>query len=221
VKYELNDKNYEARIVPINNHRVLTIVRDISENKKLEKELETKELQNRAILKAIPDLMFVLNRQGVYQDVYAQNSSQFIMPKEKLMGKTIYDVLPKGVYEKIIMTIDKAVKHKTPQTLEYSITINDELNYFEARIVLKENGNFLVIARDVTDDMRNQIVLKESEERFRLAMLATHDGFYDFNPETKLGWYNQKYIDLFKPTNEKNGGKITFTRQIKKECLKP
>jgi len=77
----------------------------------------------------------------------------------------------------------------------------------------------LVIARDVTDDMRNQIVLKESEERFRLAMLATHDGFYDFNPETNLGWYNQKYIDLFKPTNEKKWWENNIYPADKKRVL--
>ncbi len=174
-------------------------ITDITEQKKVEQELRTNELRNKAMLQAIPDFIFVLNRQGVYLDLHASDASKLILPKDELIGKSIYDVLPKELCEKIILNFEKSEKTGKPQTLEYILPINDKIRYFEARIVAKENGNFLTIIKDITHIKQTEIAIKESEERFRLAMLATHDGFYDFDLKNKTGWYNQTYIDLFAP----------------------
>lgn len=194
-----NGKPVTIAFVRDSTKRILT-----NQNAEINKDdLTATEVRNKAILQAIPDIMFVNNKQDVYLDVHANDPSLLIVPKDEIIGKRMSDILPKDLYEKIMTAFANCKKTKEVQILKYSLPILDEIKYFEARIVVKDNGNFLTIIRDITDDKHNQIVLEESEERFRLAMLSTNDGFYDFNPETNMGWYNQKYIDLFNPTNEK------------------
>lgn len=194
-------------------------ITEITEQKKIEQELRANEVRNKAILQAIPDFIFVLNKQGVYLDLHTPDPSKLILPKDELIGKSIYDVLPKEVCKRILLNLERCEKTEKPQTMEYSLSIRDKLKYFEARIVAKENGNFLTIIRDVTDNKHNAMLIKESEERFRLAMLATHDGFYDFDPKSKAGWYNQTYIDLFGPTDEKNWWENNIHPSDKKNVL--
>ncbi len=49
--------------------------RDITDQKRAEHALRTAEQRNSAILRAIPDMMFVLRRDGTYVDYHARDPS--------------------------------------------------------------------------------------------------------------------------------------------------
>ncbi len=56
--------DYEARTVRLNNHKLLTIVRDITENKRTEKELKASESKNSALINALPDTIIIHDTKG-------------------------------------------------------------------------------------------------------------------------------------------------------------
>ncbi len=129
---------------------VLTIVRDITSQKTSERKLKKSETKNRAMLKAIPDTITVLNRKGAYLEVYAPDPDIFPVPTEEVIGKTIYDFHPQERCKNIIKAFSDSERSNETQILNYSLEIDSKPKSYEARIVSKGNGNFLVITRNVT-----------------------------------------------------------------------
>src|SRR6187431_195074 len=52
------------------------------------------EVHNGAILRAIPDLMFVLLRDGTYVDYHARDPQLLFVPPSAFIGRKLRDVLP-------------------------------------------------------------------------------------------------------------------------------
>jgi len=159
LEYTLDGKNgstiYECRIAPLNQHALLTIVRDITQRKQTEQELQNSEGKNRSILEAMPDMLLIIDEQGTYLDVNAPDASLLVAPKEEMLGANIADFLPEVLVTEIMAAFRQAKKTETPQIIEFEIPFNKVIKFFEARIVVKDKKSFLVIARDITE--RKQI----------------------------------------------------------------
>ena len=59
-----------------------------------EQALRRSEARNRATLRAVPDLMFLFNKDGVYLDYHARDPGLLIAPPEQLLGRRLADVMP-------------------------------------------------------------------------------------------------------------------------------
>src|SRR5262249_36151429 len=70
------------------------IGRDITEQKRTQEALSQAEARNSAMLRAIPDLMFVLLRDGTYVDYHAREMNLLFVPPSVFIGKKIQDVMP-------------------------------------------------------------------------------------------------------------------------------
>jgi PAS domain S-box-containing protein len=73
------------------------VVLDVTDQKRVEDELVESQTRNQAILSALPDLMFVMSRDGVYLDYHARDMSALLLPPEQFLGRHMNDVLPSKV----------------------------------------------------------------------------------------------------------------------------
>ena len=123
----------------------------IEEERKLaEKALRESESQKAAILRAIPDLLFVFNQNGDYLDIYTEDDTKLILPREILTGKNLRDLFPADVTEQAIDAFHQSVVTKELVHFSYSININGRTEYYEARIVPTSEDKVLAIVRDIT-----------------------------------------------------------------------
>jgi PAS domain S-box-containing protein len=141
------------------------IGRDITERKRAEQALLESSERNQAILRALPDLMFLQNKEGVYLDYYARDPQDLLVPAESFLGKNSREVLPPELAERIMASFKQLDGTFETQVLEYSLPIADEERLFEARIVRAEAEKFLTIVRDVTESRRAADALRQSEEK--------------------------------------------------------
>jgi PAS domain S-box-containing protein len=123
--------------------------------------LRASEARNRAILNAIPDLMFLLNRDGVYLDYHAKDPGQLLMPPEQLLGKNVVDVMPPQLAADFSQRFKQA--SDKPATLEYKLSVPEGTRFFEASIVNCNGDKILVMVRDITER-------KEAEESLKKAL---------------------------------------------------
>ncbi|TYB79477.1 PAS domain S-box protein [Bizionia myxarmorum] len=155
VKYSVKNENgeqfFEARIVHLNQHGLLTIVREFTLQRLAEKQFTKSEVRNKAMLQAIPDFLYTLDRNGVYLDAHAPETAILPVAKEDLVGKSIYDILPEELADRIMKAIVQSDKTNQTQVLEYSFSLEEEVRFYEGRIVKKDNANFLAIVRDITE----------------------------------------------------------------------
>jgi len=151
--------------------------RDITDQKRAEIALRTAEARNTAILRAIPDLMFILRRDGTHLDFHARDPSKLYLPPEQFIGKTVREVLPPETAEMIMEALERSCTSGDPVVIEYELDIG-ELHYYESRLVPTGSDQVLTIVRDVTDARRvrelnralaGRLIVSQEEERQRIA----------------------------------------------------
>ena len=72
-----------------------------------ERALRRTEARNSAILRTIPDLMFVFSPEGVYLDYNAPSPAALFVPPEQFLGKHMRDVLPPDLAKSVEPLLDK------------------------------------------------------------------------------------------------------------------
>ncbi len=161
VRYE------EARIVPLNSQEVLAIVRDITEAKQAELALKAAEQVQRAILEAIPDLIFRLDSQGICLSFISGGEVLPYGSPDTYVGRSLQELLPAELAERRLFFVQQAIATQTRQRYDQSIEIEGETRHEEVRIVPLNAQEVVVIVRDVTDQVRSQQAVQESEQKFR------------------------------------------------------
>ncbi len=124
------------------------------ENERRLAALATAEARNRALLDAIPDLMFRMNREGRYLE-YKGRREDLAVPPSRLIGSRAHEILPAEVADPLVEGIRRAIDTGEVVTEEYALTIDGVLRDFEARIV-KAGEEAVLIVREFTERNRAQ-----------------------------------------------------------------
>lgn len=133
------------------------------------------EARNSAMLRAVPDFMFVMRRDGTYLDYHARDERLLFAPPSVFLGKTIRDIMPPPLTDLFMDAVARAGRE--PIVVEYELSV-DELRYFEARIVEAGPDRVLTMVRDVTEwkratalnhDLAGRLIASQEAERRRIA----------------------------------------------------
>ncbi|MEP7190199.1 MAG: ATP-binding protein, partial [Roseiflexaceae bacterium] len=138
-------------------------------SKQVEAALQLSEARLRALINAIPDVLFRLDRAGVYLDYAVDSRSDLLRLPADLLGKTIADVLPPDVTQSMMACIDRAFATGLAQVVEYQLVLQKNVQEFEARIVICGQDEVLAIVRNITERkqierMKNEFVATVSHE---------------------------------------------------------
>jgi signal transduction histidine kinase len=161
---------------------VIGVIRMGLEKDRGERALRATEIRNRALLAAIPDLMFRISADGRYVDYRAP--SEFDLVDREVIGKTVWQRLPEDIADKIMAAARRAIEERQVQTIEYQLGFGEELRHYEGRVAASGGDEFVLIVRNITDRKvqeqelqasRARIVAAGDEERRRLER-NLHDG---------------------------------------------
>jgi len=140
---------------------------DITEQKKIEKALRESEQYTNSILKAIPDLIFILNSEGVFLDFKTGNMDDLAMPKEQFIGKSVFDIFPDSKFEVLKDTLVQVMNNEPAQPIEYEMVIKDKVNTFECIILPFDGAKVMAMVRNITERKRVEVALKNSQEQLK------------------------------------------------------
>lgn len=180
--------------------------------------LKKSEERNRAIVMAIPDLIFLVNGEGVFKDSQTRDDSALIMPKNEFIGKTLWDVLPPKIAETGFEKIRSALENDSLESFEYDINTPQGNRYYELRTVKCRENEAIAISRDITDKYFAEKALEKEKELLKTTLLSVGDGVIVtdvngnitmFNPaaERLTGWKEEetksmKFQDIFNIIDE-------------------
>lgn len=155
-------------------------VRDISQRKQIEQErfqseverkqaaiaLQKSEARHRAILTAMPDLIFQVNAEGLYTDYLATDQVLSMMPDGiHPVGRHFAEFLPPEVAQQQLYYFHKALSTGQNQLYEHQFQFNDTHYSEEIRIIVTGPNEALFIIRDISDrKLAEQALLQKNQE---------------------------------------------------------
>ena len=140
-------------------------------HKQAQLELRRNEARQRALLGAIPDLMFRNRRDGSFLDYHAGTTENLAMPPHLFLGRKAVEVLSPELAKRHMAFIEQVLATGKPAVYEYNMVINGQRMYFEARMVVSGPDEVLSIMRDITQQKKLQtqmIALAMEKERAEL-----------------------------------------------------
>ena len=115
-----------------------------------------------AIIAGIPDLIFLVDTEGKYLEVYADNKEHLLISsKEDLLKTSIPKVFDKTISDQLLDVIHNTIKTNTLQSMEFELELTDKTHYFEVRAIstgLKKNSNdtVVMISRDISERKKQE-----------------------------------------------------------------
>jgi hypothetical protein len=154
------------------------------------KALKDSEERYLAFINASNDMIFLKDEQFRYIVANNAMATFFGMEKEEMIGKTDLELANKDKIFPCISSDKKALEASAAFTIE-EILGNRRCETTKFPVNLDNNQKGIGgIIRDITDRYKSEAALRESEERFTLAMKASNDGLFDWNLETNQIYYS-------------------------------
>jgi PAS domain S-box-containing protein len=126
-------------------------------------EVKARAFRYRALLQAIPDLMFRISRDGTYLSYNAPNPEDLI--QQEVVGLTLWDRLPHDLGDRVLEAGRFAVDRGTPSGFEYELDFHGRRRHYEARFAASGDDEFLMIVREITERKQQQQELEASRQR--------------------------------------------------------
>ncbi len=173
------DRWFKVHALKPEYNRFYLIFEDISETKKKIAELEANKKRYKVLLEAIPDIFFVIDKDGTYEDFVIKESDLLKIEDTNIIGSNIYSVgFPENMANKIYRCIKNSLKNNTIETIEYSLNTHNGTFLFEMRLAKLNSHSVISIARDITKrktaefNLEKALIKAEESDRLKSAFLA-------------------------------------------------
>ena len=125
---------------------VLSVALDVTAHQQV-------EVRHRAILRALPDWVFLMSTDGVFLDCHVKDREFLLAEPEDFVGRHVTEVLPPELAADLTRLFDQVARMDQPGTFEYFVPVAGQIRYYEVRAV-RCNDRILTIVRDVTEGKR-------------------------------------------------------------------
>ncbi|RZI83967.1 MAG: PAS domain S-box protein [Rubrivivax sp.] len=140
-----------------------------------QKALEESRARLSAVLRALPDLWFVIDGEGRYESAHEEHP-MLTRPFGELKGRPFGCEVPPELAEREAQAIAKAHATGESQRLDYALEIDGITKHFEARLSPMPDRHTLFLTRDMTERMQAAEKLRVSEELYRSVASSISDG---------------------------------------------
>ncbi|WP_298368233.1 PAS domain S-box protein [Azospirillum sp.] len=174
----------EVNAVRLDNGLYLGVTRDVTERRLAEEALRASTARLTALVHALPDLVFILDDEGRYREIFANSHDLLVLPPERMIGRRAEEVLPDWRGRQLMASLRQTLATGQPQRMEYQLTVQSGLRWFEARTQMLADDfgarpSMLMLVRDITDRVESEERLAAAKEqaeaanRAKSAFLAT------------------------------------------------
>lgn len=176
-------------------------------------ELKKAVAKDQSVISAIPDLIFVNERDGTYLDVKASDPRLLFAPADTFLNRTVRDVLPPSKAKLLMDAFARALDTKMAQDVDLCFSLDGKDRCFEARITPTAQDKVITIMHDITDRKHTEETLRRLAHYDLLTQLPNRRFLQDRLDQTLAGCKRRRcygallFLDLdhFKPLNDAQG----------------
>lgn len=201
-----------ARVAEQGKHHVIAIVSDIHRFKRIQEALSISEDTYREIFDTTSDLIYIHNKAGVILDVNQTVLDTYDYSRESIIGARPFDFADPDAHapEDLKAHLKAAWKGK-PQNFTFYHKHRESGKIFVRDVMLRKGyyfGEAVLIAsvRDITERIKSEERLRNSEEKFRLLFSKANDAIFILEKGI-LVECNERAYEVFKARPEDFLGK--------------
>ncbi|HEU4845077.1 MAG TPA: EAL domain-containing protein [Burkholderiaceae bacterium] len=152
--YEVGATDFVSKPInwPILGHRVLYVLRASDAIARL----RIADAHNRAVLAAIPDTFFRLDKDGYYLDYEQGHDANAAFAVEQCAGRHLSDVLPEEIARRLLEQARAVLANQQIRSVDYELVRHDAIHHFEARLVATGPDEVLGLVRDISERKRTE-----------------------------------------------------------------
>ncbi|MBM4405612.1 MAG: HAMP domain-containing protein [Chloroflexi bacterium] len=155
------------------NDMLAAIERSQAERAQAQEALLESEAVNRAILVAVPDVLFRANREGRTLAFAGARQFESRLPNTRIVEKAGSDVIPPEYVADHVRNIQMTLDTGSSRIMEYQSLDNNQIHWFEARYVVCQRDEGLVMVRDITE--RKLAQEREDAARLKFLRVLSHE----------------------------------------------
>ena len=171
------------------------IISDITKRKQTETLLVRSEKFQKAIIDALPDMIFIQDARGVFDSGHTVDSSLYYCSPEEMIGRTAWEIFPHKIAHLMEQARIATSQSNEVSTVEYELPVQGELMYFETRFAPMPPDRTVAIMRNITDRKKTYQALKESEELYRAIVKSSHDAIFIYDGQ-RIVFSNDQFCEL-------------------------
>lgn len=173
------DKWFKVQLLKPEYNTFYLIFEDITKVKNTISKLEENKRRYKVLLEAIPDIFFVIDKDGTYEDFVVKESHLFKIEDANIIGSTIYDVgFPPNMANKINSCIQSCIRNNSIENIEYSLDTPNGTFLYEMRLAKLSPTSVISISRNITKrktaefNLEKALIKAEESDRLKSAFLA-------------------------------------------------
>lgn len=175
----------------------LSMVTDISERREADQALRQSEATNRALLAAMPDLLFRVDSSGRYLYFKGPPNVPLLAEPKDFLGRTMREVLPRDLAETGTRALAAALESGDVQVYEYETFRDARHRWWEGRVVPASPGEALILVRDITSRREAEQALRDSQRRLSLLVNQAPIGVIVWNTRFEIQQWNPAAQRIF------------------------
>jgi PAS domain S-box-containing protein len=186
--------------------RVITVIRDVTEQKKAELAVKQNEQRYKALADSSPDFVYVINRDAKIKYANRKAAGMVGLSGEQAIGQFITGFFPQSVNETQAKQLEDVFKTGKQVHYEVAAPINNQVLWLETWLVPLSDEKGVVkevmgVCRDLTERINMENALKESEKKYRQIFEGISEGIYRSTPDGKLLFANPSLIRMLGYSN--------------------
>lgn len=128
-------------------------------------ELRESVRTSRALLSAIPDMIFRVSDEGRFLDFHCQAVNDLFLPPEKMIGKKLAEVLPPAIAARLYDRVIAAIMCGDMHLFSFELERAGVVHYYETRIASTGANDVLMVVQDVSERVRAEKTILEQQIR--------------------------------------------------------